>query len=473
LAETLEGRPLAKGNPMSQAGAEHSVREGSQDPRLYSGLRRIREAARRDKRVRFNALLHHVTVELLQASYRKLNPKATPGVDGVTWHTYGEGLEAKLKDLHERIHRGRYRAKPARRSYIPKGNGEDRPLGIAALEDKIVQQATVWILEQVYEVDFLGYSYGFRPGRDPHKALDALYMGIKVRKINWILDADIRKFFDSVQHSWMAKFVGHRIGDRRVQGLIQKWLKAGVSEDGQWSRTTVGTPQGAVISPLLANIYLHYVLDLWVKQWREKRARGQMIVVRYADDAVFGFQYESDARAFLADLAKRLGDFGLSLNEQKTRLIEFGRYAAERRAQQGKGKPETFDFLGFTHISGRSRNNGRFILMRRTSAKRLRAKLKEIRQTLLWHRHKPVPEQGRWLRSVLQGYFRYHAIPGNNRALQRMRMEVARAWLRALRRRSQRGRQLNWEWMKQVVAKWLPPVQILHPYPDERFGVRT
>ena len=375
--------------------------------------------------------------------------------------------------MHERVHRGRYRAKPTRRSYIPKEGGEERPLGIAALEDKIVQQATVWILEQIYEEAFQGFSYGFRPGRHPHKALDALYMGIKVKKINWVLDADIRKFFDSVRHNWMAQFVEHRIADRRVQRLIQKWLRAGVSEDGEWSRTTVGTPQGAVISPLLANIYLHYVLDLWVKKWRNEQAHGDMVIVLYADDVVFGFQYENDARAFHEALAKRFDEFGLVLNEQKTRLIEFGRYAAERRAAQGKGKPETFDFLGFTHISGRSRNNGRFILMRRTSAKRWRAKLKEIRQTLLWHRHKPVPEQGRWLRSVLQGYYNYHAIPGNNRALQRMRMETARAWMHALRRRSQRGRRLNWEWMKQVVAKWLPPVHIIHPYPDQRFGVRT
>jgi group II intron reverse transcriptase/maturase len=414
-----------------------------------------------------------MTVDLLRASYRKLNPKASPGVDGVTWREYGQGLEGRLEDLHGRIHRGAYRARPARRSYIPKNERERRPLGIAALEDKIVQQATVWILEQIYEEDFLGFSYGFRPGRSPHNALDALYMGIKGKKINWILDVDHRKFFDSVRHEWAVRFVEHRVADRRILRLIRKWLKAGVSEDGEWSETTVGTPQGAVISPLLANVYLHYVLDLWVRAWRRRYARGDMIVVRYADDAVFGFQYERDARRFGRALACRLGKFGLSLNGEKTRLIEFGRYAAERRGKRGEGKPETFEFLGFTHISGRSRNNGRFILMRRTSAKRLRAKVRSIRQQLLWHRHAPIPEQGNWLRLVLQGYFNYHAVPGNTRALNALRRETGRAWLRALRRRSQRGRRFNWEQTKELMRQWLPPVKVLHPYPDARFGVIT
>ncbi len=459
---------------MQSAGTEHRVRRGSPDTLvLSSGLIRLREAARRDKRTRFSALLHHVTVDLLRAAYRKLNPKATPGVDGITWSDYGEGLEERLRDLHARLHREAYRAQPARRSYIAKRDGSQRPLGIAAFEDKLVQQAVVWVLEPIYEEMFLGFSYGFRPERSQHQALDALYMAIKVRHVNLILDADLRKFFDTVRHEWLDRFVAHRIADPRILRLLRKWLRAGVSEDGQWSRTTVGTPQGAVISPLLANIYLHYVLDLWVQKWRRTHARGDVIVVRYADDVVFGFQYEDDARRFQQQLSDRLADFGLSLNQQKTRLIEFGRYAAERRARRGQDKPETFDFLGFTHICGRSRRNGRFILIRRTIAARLREKLKDIRRILLWHRHRPVEEQGRWLRQVLRGYFQYHAVPGNTRALQRMRYEVTRAWMRALRRRSQRGRRWGWDRMKEISAEWLPPVTVMHPYPDQRFGVIT
>jgi RNA-directed DNA polymerase len=440
---------------------------------LSTGLRRIREAARKDKNVRFSALLHHVTVDLLEASYRKLNPKASPGVDGVTWDDYGKGLEGKLKDLHARIHRGAYRAQPARRTYIPKEGAEMRPLGIAALEDKIVQQSVVWTLEQIYEEDFLGFSYGFRPGRSPHKALDALYMGIKTQKVNWILDVDIRRFFDTIDHKWIISFMEHRIADRRILRLIRKWLKAGVSEEGRWSETTVGTPQGAVISPLLANIYLHYVLDLWAQHWRKNHAHGDMIMVRYADDVVFGFQRQSDAAKFRCEFAERLAKFGLSLNKRKTRLIEFGRYAAERRSGRGQGKPETFEFLGFTHISGKSRNNGRFLLKRKTSSRRLRKKIREIRGQLLWHRHKAIPEHGAWLKQVLQGYFNYHAIPGNTRALKAMRRETARAWQRALRRRSQKGRSFNWEQMKQLMETWLPPVTVIYPYPDVRFRVTT
>ncbi|MEK7994581.1 MAG: group II intron reverse transcriptase/maturase [Planctomycetota bacterium] len=437
---------------------------------LSQGLRRIREAARRDKTARFSALLHHMDVELLRKSYWKLNPKATPGIDGVTWKEYGENLEERLKELYERVHGGRYRAKPARRSYIPKPGGESRPLGIAALEDKIVQQGTVWILEQIYEEDFVNFSYGFRPGRSQHNALDALYMGIKTRKVNWILDADIRKFFDTIQHEWMLKFIEHRVADKRITRLIAKWLKAGVTEDGRWSSTVEGTPQGAVASPILANIYLHYVLDLWVKKWRKNTAHGDMIVVRYADDATFGFQYENDARAFLEELKERLRKFGLSLNEEKTRLIEFGMYAAERREKRGEGKPETFDFLGFTHISGRSRNNGRFLLKRKTSRKRLHTKMRLIRQTLKQHRHKPIAEQGAWLRLVLRGYYNYHGIPGNTPALKAIRCEAARAWRDALRRRGQRDR-TDWDHMKELIAKWFPPVRIVHPYPDARLAV--
>jgi len=462
-----------RGIRVSTADTRHRDGGGADPQDLFPGLARIREAARRDKHVRFSALLHHMTVDMLRASYRKLNPKAAPGVDGLTWAEYGIGLEERLEGLHARVHRGAYRAQPARRVYIPKNEKEERPLGIAALEDKIVQQAVVWILGAIYEEDFLGFSYGFRPGRSQHNALDALYMGIKTKRVNWVLDVDLRRFFDTVDHQWAIRFVEHRVADQRILRLIRKWLRAGVSEDGEWSATTVGTPQGAVISPLLANIYLHYVMDLWVAHWRKRYARGDVIVVRYADDAVFGFQHEAEARAFLHLLEERTAKFGLELNETKTRLIEFGRYAIERRKKRGKGKPETFDFLGFTHICGRSRNNGRFILMRQTVAKRLREKIRDIRQKLLWHRHAPIPQQGLWLRRVLQGYFNYHAVPGNTRALQRMRFEVGRAWMRALRRRSQRGRRFSWTRMKELVAKWLPPATVIHPYPDERFRVTT
>ncbi|MEI7881729.1 MAG: group II intron reverse transcriptase/maturase [bacterium] len=467
--EPSEGRPTAEGNPQEVDGDRTQCRD--EDPCI--GLKRIREAARRDKKVRFSALLHHITVGMLTASYRKLNPKAAPGIDDETWSSYGEGLEDKLKDLHGRIHRGAYRAKPARRAYIPKPDGTMRPLGIAALEDKIVQQAVVWILEQIYEEDFLGFSYGFRRGRSQHMALDALYVAVKKHKVNWIIDADIRKFFDNVRHEWLMKFLEHRIADRRMLRLVAKWLKAGVSEEGKWSDTAVGTPQGAVISPLLANIYLHYVLDLWVQKWRRERPGGKCIIVRYADDVVFGLQYENEAILLIAELKERLGKFGLEINEEKSKLIEFGNYAIERRLAGGKGKPETFDFLGFTHICGISRKNGKSLIIRRTSKKRMQARLKVIRQQLLWNRHKPIAEQGAWLKQVLRGYFQYHAIPGNGKLLNAMRGCVARAWLRALRRRGQKSKNLNWEYMKPLIKQWLPPVTSLHPYPDARFGVTT
>ncbi len=467
--EFPEGRSTAEGNPQETGGHRTQCRKES----LFSGLERIREAARRDRKVRFSALLHHITVQLLDASYRKLNPKASPGVDDETWSSYGNGLEEKLNDLHRRIHSGAYRAKPARRAYIPKPDGTMRPLGIAALEDKIVQQAVVWILEQIYEEDFLGFSYGFRRGRSQHMALDALYMAIKTQKVNWILEVDIRKFFDNVSHEWMMKFLEHRMSDTRMLRLIAKWLKAGVSEDGEWSKTAVGTPQGAVISPLLANIYLHYVIDLWYRKWRKEQLRGSGIIVRYADDMVMGLQYLNEAEDLMTALKLRLKKFGLEINEEKSRLIEFGNFAIERRQARGKGKPETFEFLGFTHICGKSRKNGKPLIIRRTSKKRMQARLKVIRRQLLWHRHKPIAEQGSWLKQVLRGYFQYHAIPGNGALLKSMRMCVGRAWLRALRRRGQKSKNLNWGFMKTLIGKWLPPVEILHPYPDARFSVKT
>ncbi len=341
------------------------------EPKVVSqGLQRVREAARRDSSLRFTCLLHHVTVELLREAYKALNPKAAPGVDGMTWSEYGKGLEERLRDLYGRVHRGGYRAQPSKRTYIYKDDGRLRPLGIAALEDKIVQLAVVWVLQAIYEEDFLGFSYGFRPGRGQHNALDAVWVAIVQRKVSWVLDADIRGFFGSIVHEWMIKFVEHRIGDKRIVRLIQKWLKAGVSEDGEWSSTVVGTPQGATVSPLLANIYLHYVLDLWVEAWRKRPARGEVYIVRYADDFVMGFQYRSDAEAFQRVLEVRMRKFGLELNTEKTRLIEFGRFAAETRAKRGNGKPETFDFLGFTHICARRRKDGRFTVRRKTIAKR-------------------------------------------------------------------------------------------------------
>jgi group II intron reverse transcriptase/maturase len=416
-------------------------------------------------------LLHHVTVDLLRVSYTSLKRQAAPGVDGVTWQQYGEGLEERLADLHDRVHRGAYRAQPSRRTYIDKADGRKRPLGIAALEDKVVQQAVGTVLSQIYEEDFLGFSYGFRPGRSQHNALDALSVGLTRKKVNWVLDLDVRGFFDNVSHEWLVKFVEHRVADRRMIRLILKWLKAGVSEQGEWTETKVGTPQGAVISPLLANIYLHYVFDLWVNQWRRKEAHGDMIVVRYADDAVLGFERREDAEAFRQQLEERMRKFGLELHPEKTRLIEFGRFAEENRKRRGEGKPETFDFLGFTHICGKNRNSKRFAVKRKTVGKRLRSKLQTVRQELRRRMHERISETGDWLRSVVQGYFNYHAIPGNFKALQTFRREVVRAWLAALRRRSQRDR-MTWERFRTIIDRYLPLPRILHPWPDVRFDAK-
>jgi RNA-directed DNA polymerase len=465
-AESVEKRPPAKGNPCQLPvpgiqGLEPTV----------SRLARIREAARRDSSLRFTSLLHHITESMLLASYNALNKKAVPGVDDVTWDDYGSGLSGRISDLHERVQSGRSRAKPSKRGWILKQDGRQRPLGIAAIEDKIVQQALVWLLQEIYEVDFMDFSYGFRPGRSQHNALDALSMSITKRKVSWILDADLRSFFDTIDHEWLMKFVEHRIGDKRVLRLIRKFLRAGVSEDGKWSKTVVGTPQGAVISPLLANIYLHYVLDLWMNAWRKHKARGEVYVVRYADDFVVGFQHKDDAYRCLEALKIRCSRFGLALHEHKTRLVEFGRFASSNRRKRGKKKPETFDFLGFTHICGRRRKDGGFTLRRKSMAKRFQAKVKEVRKTLIRNRHKPILEQGRWIRAVVQGWFNYHAIPGNTRALQAFRTEIQHAWIRALRRRSHKGRNFTWDRLKRFIATWLPRVRIIHPYPNKRFCV--
>lgn len=462
-AESVEGRGLTKEN------AEPLLLDRTQGWKPRSrGLLGVREAAQRDKAMRFNNLLHHLTPELLTASFFDLKKQAAPGIDGVTWTQYADGLDERIDDLHERIHRGAYRAQPSKRAWIPKLDGRQRPLGIAALEDKIVQQAVRTVLECIYEEDFRGFSYGFRPGRGCHQALDALYVGIKTRKVNWILDADIRGFFDNIDHAWLLKFLEHRIADRRMLRLLKKWLRAGVSEEGQWSPTKVGTPQGAVISPLLANVFLHYVLDLWMEAWRKRHARGEVIIVRYADDFVIGFREESDARRCLAALRERFTQFGLELHPEKTRLIEFGRYAAERRSKRGDGPPETFDFLGFTHISGQTRKGG-FTIRRISASKKLRNKLRELKALLKRNMHADLTQVGSWLSRVFRGWCNYHAIPGNSVRLQQFRTALQRLWLRTLRRRSQRGGRMTWAKFASLTRRWLPTPRILHPYPEVRF----
>ena len=465
-AEVGEERGRAKGNTVSKPRPGHSAGTDAS-----SALGRVREVARRDKDARFTALLHHVSLERLWAAYRAVRPQAAPGVDGVTWADYGQDLEANLRDLHGRVQSGRYRAKPSRRAYIPKADGRLRPLGIAALEDKIVQRAVVEVINAVYEVDFRGFSYGFRPGRSPHDALDALAVGIQRKRVNWVLDADIRDFFGQLDRAWLRRFLQHRIADKRVLRLVDKWLAAGVIEDGEWSATEEGSPQGASISPLLANLYLHHVLDLWVDWWRRRWAHGDVIIVRWADDFIVGFEHQQDARRFLVELRERLAKFGLELHPDKTRLIEFGQRAARNRAAQGLGKPETFDFLGFTHICAKSKT-GRFWLKRITVSKRLRAKLREVNDQLKHRRHQPIPVQGRWLRSVVQGHLAYYAVPGNTDAVKAFRHQVTRHWFKALRRRSQRSR-TTWERMGRLTTRWLPRVSAMHPFPEVRFAART
>jgi RNA-directed DNA polymerase len=465
-AEVVEGRALTKENTPEPNSNRTPSRESGP-----SGLERVREAAKKDGKVKFTALMHHVSIDLLRKSYHSLKRKAAPGVDGMTWEEYGKDLEERLTDLHGRIHRGAYRARPSRRTWISKTDGRKRPLGIAALEDKVVQQAVGTVLNQIWEEDFLGFSYGFRPGRGQTEALDALWVGIVRKKVNWILDLDIRSFFDKLQHEWLVRFVEHRIGDKRVVRLIQKWLKAGVVEDGRWFQPEEGSPQGSVISPMLANLYLHHVLDLWAKAWRKKQARGEMIIVRYADDGVLGFERQDDAERFLEQLRERLRVFGLELHPEKTRLIEFGRYAAERREKRGEGKPETFNFLGFTHICGTNYKTGKFTVRRKTIGKRMAAKLKQIGVELRKQMHESPKATGQWLAQVVRGYFQYHAIPGNWDRLKAFRNEVMRMWLQTLRRRSQRSR-LSWDRFLERFGSLLPPVQILQPYPNVRFDAK-
>ncbi len=463
-AEAGEGRPEAKENSSS---SHMSLTQSGRG--MSQGWRGVREAARRNKKIRFTALLHHVTIPFLRECFCALQRQAAPGVDEVTWRQYKQDLENRLADLHGRIHRGTYRAQPSRRVYIAKADGRQRPLGIAALEDKIVQRAVVRVLEQIYEEDFLGFSYGFRPGRGPHQALDALNVAIERRPVRWIVDADIRGFYDKVAHEWVLKFVQHRVADRRILRLIQKWLKAGVCEDGQWLQTKVGTPQGAVVSPLVANIYLHYVFDLWVHAWRRKVARGTVVVVRYADDVVVGFQHRRDAERFQRELQGRLAQFGLELNVDKTRLVEFGRWAERDRKRRREGKPETFDFLGFTHYCGKHRK-GCFCVWRKTARKRLVAKLRQIKQQLRVRQHEPISQAGKWLQRVVTGYYNYHAVPGNLAGLSLLQNRLSRLWRQTLRRRGDK-RKMDWNRFTRVCGRYLPPPRTQHPYPYQRFDV--
>jgi group II intron reverse transcriptase/maturase len=463
-AEGVEGRRQAKGN----AGSQNTPRAQDRTS-VSSAWDRIGQAARADKERRFTTLLHHVyNIATLREAYVSLKRDAAPGIDGETWQTYGERLESNLADLSERLQRGAYRAKPVRRVFIPKPDGRRRPLGVTTLEDKLVQRALVTVLNCIYEVDFLGFSYGFRPGRNPHNALDALSVGIRRKKVNWVLDADIRGFFDTIDHAMLVKLIEHRIADRRVVRLIQKWLNAGVLEDGEWRRSDEGTPQGGGISPLLANIYLHYVLDLWAQEWR-RHANGDVIIVRYADDFIVGFQHESEARQFLKELRERFVAYGLELHPDKTRLIEFGRFASENRDRDGRGKPETFDFLGFTHMCGKTRK-GRFTVLRHTKRQKVRAKLLEIKTALRWRWHDPIPEVGRWLASVLRGHINYYAVPLNFAAVSAFRNEVIKLWRRGLCRRSHKAH-VTWPRMLRLASAHLPRVRIVHPWPEQRLAL--
>jgi RNA-directed DNA polymerase len=464
-AEPVERRAGTEGNADQQSTRRTQSRDG-----VSQALERIRKVARERKKEKFTALLHHISTDLLEQAFDELKVDAAPGVDRVTWEDYEADLDRNLTDLHERVHRGAYRALPSRRVYIPKPDGRQRPIAVAALEDKIVQRAVATLLNAIFEEDFLGFSYGFRPGRGAHDAMDALCVGIHSKKVSWILDADIRSFFDEISHEWLVRFLEHQIGDRRIIRLIQKWLKVGVLEDGVVSVSDKGTGQGSVISPLLANIYLHYALDLWAERWRRREVTGDMIIVRYADDFIIGFQHEHEARRFLDEMRKRLAEFALSLHPEKTRLIEFGRFAAERRQRRGLGRPETFNFLGFTFICGKTLS-GKFQIKRKTRRDRMRVKLREIKRKLRRRMHEPIPVQGKWLGQVVRGYFNYHAVPTNGHTLHVFLHRVTDLWRRTLRRRSQKDR-TTWERMTRMVDAWLPKPTILHPWPSDRFAVR-
>lgn len=465
-AETVEGRDLAKGNSDQQ----HRFRTQRRVD-LQQALERVREVAKQDRKVRFTSLWHHVyNVDRLREAYFSLTRNSAAGIDGETWEDYGKELEDNLEDLSRRLKLGAYHAKPVRRVYIPKPDGRQRPIGVPVLEDKIVQRAAVAVLNAVYETDFLGFSYGFRPGRSQHNALDAITVGIESKKVNWVLDADIRGFYDAIDHGWLVKFVEHRIADQRVVRHVKKWLKAGVLEDGKRTRSEEGTPQGGSVSPLLANVFLHYVFDLWAHQWRKREARGDVTIVRYADDIVVGFQWQSDAMRFRKEMERRLAQFKLDLHPDKTRTIEFGRYAAGRRRQRGDSKPATFNFLGITHVCG-TRRKGGFKVLRRTESKRMRRKLREIKEELRRRLHRPIPEVGSWLASVVRGHCQYYGVPGNSYALNVFRFKIIRLWHWTLKRRSQKNR-LTWERMQRLIRRWIPSVRICHAYPAQRLVVR-
>lgn len=467
-AEAVEGRDPAEGNTGQQNALRAQNRVGAPN-----ALDRVRQRARKDRKARFTSLSHLITVDALREAYGRMNRRACPGVDGVTWKAYGEQLEGNLRTLHEKLVRGVYRARPSRRAIITKEDGRPRLLGVAALEDKIVQAAVVKVLNAIYEEDFLESSKGFRPGRGPHDALNALAVGLGRWKVNWLLDADIRGFFDAVDHGWLMRFLQHRIGDGRLLRLVRKWLAAGVIEDGTWRPTEEGTPQGATISPLLANIYLHYVLDVWVSWWSRQAGRGDVLIVRYADDFVVGFEHRRDAERFQEELSQRLAKFGLELNVEKTRLIEFGRFAARSRRERGLGKPETFDFLGFTHICEEHPGSTKlFVLRRQTVRKRMRRKLQGLKEELRKRRHDSIPEQGKWLASVLRGYYAYHGVPTNIHPLIGFRREVTRLWWKALRRRSQRDR-TTWKRAVELSRNWLPSPRRTHDWPEKELGVKT
>ena len=462
-AELVEGRALTEGNTMNTAAVRTQGRVTAS-----TGLCGVRRKAQQDKEARFNNLFHHITSERLTKSFFSLKKNAAAGVDEMTWRKYKEDLAERIADLHERLHAGSYRAQPVRRSYINKSDGRKRPLGVTALEDKIVQQAVATILNQIYETEFMGFSYGFREKRSQHNALDAIYVGISRCKISYILDADITGFFDNINHDWLLKFIEQRVADRRILRLIKKWLKVGVVEDGKRRAQEIGTPQGSVISPLLANVYLHYVQDLWAHQWRKRHAGGNVIIVRYADDSVVGFQYKNDAKRFLKDLTERMGKFGLELHPDKTRLIEFGRFASANRRKRGEGKPETFDFLGFTHSCSKTKN-GKFFIRRKTIKKRFVKKCKEVKQELKERMHDNVKETGKWLNSVIRGFQNYYAVPGNMNLVKSFYDQTTKAWLQTLRRRSHKGQNFTWKRFEKLIRWLIPRVRMVHPFPSQRF----
>jgi RNA-directed DNA polymerase len=459
-AEKMEGRNLPKENKKQLNILRTQCRVG-----MLRKLQLIHQKAKADKKMKFTSLMHHIyNVDMLRLSYLEIKRNAAPGVDQETWVSYGMDLEENLQNLSEKLKCGGYKAKPVRRVYIPKPDGKQRPLGVTALEDKIVQRAAVAVMNTIYEADFKGFSYGFRPKSGQHKALNALYVGISKKRVNYVFDADIRDFFNKINREWLIKFIEHRIADKRVVRLIQKWLNAGILQEGKIIYNEQGTPQGSSASPLLANVFLHYIYDLWVQHWRKHKARGDVIVIRFADDTVVGFQYESDAKQFQKELIERLTKFGLELHPEKTRLIEFGRYAEESRERRREGKPETFTFLGFTHICGRRRIDGKFAILRQTIKKKMRTKIKEIKDELRERMHDPIHEVGRWLRSVVTGHYRYYGVPGNYEAMSDFRHEISKRWLHTLRRRGQKGL-MTWTEMGALITKWLPRPQICHQYP--------